>query len=200
MEALIDSLKIRVVVVEGVIPYPDATEAELDVFSHRIWKHMLLSALVPYNPMLVDSLMNDKALTYEDSKNRLLATPSSQIRERINLGDITGGVTESVGNAAMVAEGPQQSRKRSRNDTGSSGAERVECFYCHKTGHKKNECWKRKAALVDKLEKDKSEENAKGSGSGSSSGKTEKALVAKVTEPQMLSDSLVTPYEHVMAL
>ena len=64
--------------------------------------------------------------------------------------------------------------------------------------HKKNECWKRKAALVDKLEKDKSEGNAKHL--GSSSEKTEKALVVEVTEPQMLSDSLVTPYERVMTL
>ena len=32
MEALIDLLKIRVVVVKRVIPYPDLTEAELNVF------------------------------------------------------------------------------------------------------------------------------------------------------------------------
>ena len=48
-----------------------------------------------------------------------------------------------------------------------SGTERVECFYCHKVGHKIVECRKHKAALElekdnsvksekDKLEKDKS--------------------------------------------
>ena len=38
-----------------------------------IKKDMLLSLLVPHNPMLVDSLMSNEALTYEESKNRLIA-------------------------------------------------------------------------------------------------------------------------------
>lgn len=43
-----------------------------------IKKDMLLSPLVPHNPMLVDSLMTNEALTYEDSKNRLIAMPSKK--------------------------------------------------------------------------------------------------------------------------
>ena len=46
-----------------------------------IRKAMLLSALVPHNPMLVDNIMNSIHLTYEDSKNRLIVTAASQTKE-----------------------------------------------------------------------------------------------------------------------
>ena len=44
-------------------------------------KDFLLSALVPHNPLLVDNLMSNAQLTYEDAKNHLCTLPSSQLKE-----------------------------------------------------------------------------------------------------------------------
>ena len=84
-----------------------------------------------------------------------------------------------------------------------SGLEGVECFYCHKIGHKKNERWKRKAALVDKSEKENSvksekdkSENAKGSGSV----KAEQALVAEVAATKPQPCNRLSPYHRMMVL
>lgn len=48
-------------------------------------KNLLLSALSSYNPLLVDNLMSNHALSYEDSKNHLCILSSSQWNEGFNL-------------------------------------------------------------------------------------------------------------------
>ena len=56
-------------------------------------KNLLLSALVPQNPLLVDNLMSNQALSYEDVKNHLCTLPSNQLKEGFVDGFHNGGGT-----------------------------------------------------------------------------------------------------------
>lgn len=43
----------------------------------RAKKYLLLSTLVPHNPLLIDNLMSNQALSYEDVRNNLCTLPST---------------------------------------------------------------------------------------------------------------------------
>ena len=68
----------------------------------------MLSALVPHNPLLVDNLMSNTGLSYEDVKNHLCTLPSNQFKEGFMDGfrnsGTAGGATATVKvNKAMIA-------------------------------------------------------------------------------------------------
>ena len=277
MTSLLYSLKIAIVVIDGVVPYPDASEKELEVFSlmqqdgmivlnmavkerimdtvtfvdpHLVWRHlksvfyhdslynftvqmhnvhslfdkvdiakpltqhierfedehgkllnllknsknpiyssqyydllcqdvikkdMLLSALVPHNPMLVDTIMNNQQLTYEDSKNRLIAMPSSQFKEGFvngnengNGGNGNGGVSngssfypdlevEKVMVANAAAERTSHSKSKSKQSHKVT-TNRPTCHFCHKVGHKEADCWHKQRK--DKKDKKRKRDNS----------------------------------------
>ena len=117
--------------------------------------------------MLVDSLMSNEALIYEESKNRLIAMPSSQFKE---------GYTP--GNGKKVEKSLVAFKGKNKQKADNEGTEkRIKCYYCHKLGHKGADCWKKQ-----KKEKTGSSEKTGDSTASSENSKggknTEKALVA----------------------
>ena len=81
-------------------------------------KDLLLSALITYNPLLVDNLMSNPGLSYEDVKNHLCTLPSNQFKEGFvdgfrNGGGITGSATATVKvDKAMIAGTGELSSRR----------------------------------------------------------------------------------------
>ena len=59
-------------------------------------KNLLLSALVLHNPLLVDNLMSNQALSYEDVKNHLCTLPSNQLNEGFVDGFGNGGGSSTI--------------------------------------------------------------------------------------------------------
>ena len=47
-------------------------------------KNLMLSALVPHNPLLVDTLMSNDRLTYADANRHIINLPSSQYKKGFN--------------------------------------------------------------------------------------------------------------------
>ena len=84
-------------------------------------KDLLLSALVPHNPLLVDNLMSNPGLSYEDVKNHLCTLPSNQFKEgfvdgfRNSNGGTAGGATATVkvDKAMITGVGELSSRRAS---------------------------------------------------------------------------------------
>ena len=126
-------------------------------------KNLLLSALVPHNPLLVDNLMSNQQLTYEDCKNHLCTLPSSQYKER------NSGKDENVRNGSMIVEkamvasnvtpsitptmketNSRRKQGRKQGDDPLRGIDKSDariakrCFHCHKLGHNLDECWWKK--------------------------------------------------------
>ena len=129
----------------------------VDIFK----KDLLLSAIVPHNPLLVDNLMSNQELTYEDAKNHLCTLPSSQFKEgfvhasNTGTGAANGGTGNSKTDTAMVVAGSQsrheskrsqRENKRSNKRSKPSTSNASKCYFCQKIEHRIAECRKRKAA------------------------------------------------------
>ena len=126
----------------------------------KVRKNLLLSALVPHNPALVDNLMSNQALSYEDVKNHLCTLPSKELKEGFVDGFDNGGGSITTGGAtatvkvdkAMIAGAgvsePRCKRLRAKNAAVMTprALTMLRCHFCHNIGHLIRDCRKRKFA------------------------------------------------------
>ena len=107
-------------------------------------KNLMLSALVPHNPLLVDTLMSNDRLISEDAKRHIINLPSSQYKE---------GCNYNGGKAIVVAVGKRKPDVKGTTEKvilKSSDKPSYHCYHFKKRGHKRSECWIRKKKMADK--------------------------------------------------
>ena len=143
-------------------------------------KNLMLSALVPHNPLLVDTLMSNDRLTYEDAKRHIINLPSSQYKEGFNHNGVSANgekaMVVAVGKRKPNAKGTTEKVISKPSDNTSYSKPSYHCYHCKKRGHKISECRIRKKEMADK---EKSSEKA----DGKADKKKQTALVTSAGTP-----------------
>ena len=100
----------------------------------------MLSALVPHNPLLMDTLMSNDRLTYEDAKRHIINLPSSQYKEGFNHNGGDKAMVVAVGKRKPNAKGTTEKVISKPPDNTSYSKPSYHCYYSKKRGHKISEC------------------------------------------------------------
>ena len=102
-------------------------------------KNLMLSALVPHNPLLMDTLMSNNKPTYEDAKRHIINLPSSQSKEGFNHNG-EKDIVVTVGKRKPKAKGTTGKVISKPSDNTSYSKPSYHCYYSKKRGHKISEC------------------------------------------------------------